>query len=77
MATVQHIYTLQAVVKQVLLDPVSSAVILSGDIVMVETNNVIAQYQENVTALMNQAQIDAALLLVAGAQGWIDTKLPA
>ena len=77
MAEIQHTYTLRAVVKQVLLDPVSSAVILSGDIVMVETNNVIAQYQENVTALMNQAQIDAALLLVSGAQGWIDTKLPA
>jgi len=76
MATTTATYTLRATVVQITLDPITSAVTVTGRIEIDGTSIYVKQHQENVTALMSQQQIDAALLLVAGAQVWIDSKLP-
>lgn len=80
MAQAQVTVTMESVLTGIRLDPVNRRVLVDGYIrVQVGAEASWARlesFSEDVTPLMSPEQVTAALLLVAGAQAWIDSKLP-
>lgn len=80
MASKQVNTTITAVIVQIVVDPVNGQLYLQGALQAPAPDGSgqvnVAVYQENVTAQMNQADIDAATQLIGRAQAWIDAKLP-
>jgi len=79
MAQTEVTVTMESVLTGIRLDPITSRVTVDGYI-RVATNGHYSgtrmeSFNDDVTDLMSPEQVAAALLLVAGAQGYIDSKL--
>jgi hypothetical protein len=77
MATEQRTVTVEAVVTNIQIDPVSKTLVLRGVVRYGagESAVVLERYEEDVTALMDATDVQAALRLFNRSQQWIDSKL--
>jgi hypothetical protein len=76
LASRQLTVTVTSIVTSIAINPVSNRVTVAGALQVSGGEGLAVPYFEDVTDQMSPDQIAAALLLVAGAQAWIDSKLP-